>query len=765
MATKTAKNTSDKKNAKDIEFLQSQYRQLMNSELKALQGETGDRKNSLSRLHNAFLRAIQNDAVNVLNKKSPNQSTYDYIASALTGRTIDPNNPNDVASARKQLDQLLSGGDAQITSYFMASGLSEAHIYDEIDSICAYMYQLDEAIDVIRDCVFSSDNPAEGISMDIKFEGLADADATEYKKIIVDMFRDEGLTKKITSHVGKKGIMYGRYYTMTIPHSDITEKLANIRGGYGALENTLLFESASSNTTDEYTLESVMRDVAEIIEYNPDDKSGDKQKKALYETICNNVKQMSVCENSDPPNVIGMDYNKLAGMDKEILDAVLGGNKRNKSSSGTRKGTKEWSDGLINQKEIQKASEGMKGCYIELVDPRQMVPIKIFDYTIGYYYAENCDFSYGGTTITDMLSNTMNFDNKTQVVDRIVDSVIDKLKYKDVLAGNSQFRNLILNCLMYTENRNNPIRIKFVPVDYVTEWNTNTDAKGNGQPVLLRSLVFSRLYISLLLFYITAIITKSTDSEYYYLKESTIDPQYENQVASIMDQLQQCNLDPIAIAQGQMLNASRAVNKRYFMSTGVSGEKMFDIDVMSGQNISIDNELLTDIKKQAISSTGVPSVMIDMVDEIEYATMVNMANIKNLRRCNIIQIDYNPSITDFGKKVAKLTTSIPHNVIDGMSITLRPSKIIQNNLTAQQMNDNAQVALSMIKSIYRGDDSGDISEYQKRVIDKAARDLTIELSTSCPWEAAKEILENAKILAKQEMEEDEALKANEQSSE
>ena len=221
-----------------------------------------------------------------------------------------------------------------------------------------------------------------------------------------------------------------------------------------------------------------------------------------------------------------------------------------------------------------------------------------------------------------------------------------------------------------------------------------------------------------------------------------------------MDQLQQCNLDPIAIAQGQMLNASRVVNKRYFMSLGVSGDKLFDIDVMSGQSIDINTEFLTDIKKQAISSTGVPSVMIDMIDEIEYATMANMANIKNLRRCNTIQLDYNPSITDFSRKVAKLTTNIPSEVIDKLVITLRPSKIIQNNMTSQQLNDNVSMAEVMVKTVFRGDNSGESDDYLTKVIDIAARNLAIELSSSVPWDVARKSVDDAKITARAEVEAD-----------
>ena len=64
----------------------------------SLQGETGDRKNAQSRLHNSFLRSIQNDTTSAMRKKSPSQSTFDYMASALTGRSFDPKNPKDAAA-------------------------------------------------------------------------------------------------------------------------------------------------------------------------------------------------------------------------------------------------------------------------------------------------------------------------------------------------------------------------------------------------------------------------------------------------------------------------------------------------------------------------------------------------------------------------------------------------------------------------------------------------------------------------------------------
>lgn len=761
-----SKNVSDRNRAKEIEKLQNQFRDMMSSELKSLQGESSDRQDELSKLHNHFLQLVRQDTQNVNRQKSPNQSTYNYIASALTGHRNIPAQKDSVSDAelKRQLEKLFAGGDSEISSYFMNNGLDNMHIYDEIDSICAYMYQLDEAIDTIRDNVLASEQVSEGISMDIKFEGMTDEETTDYKQTIKDMFRNEGLTRKLKSHVIKKAVKYGIDYIMIIPYSDTSDKLQNIRGGFGMTENVSLFESAETGKESEYTLESALEDVAKILDIDKKDgKNGEKEEKDnqfLFETISNNLKTITVCENSEPPNISGFSYSKMANMDehifKEVTKAMKDAHKDMNQTVG-KKGTKEHADGLIDK----NALDGIKGCYIKIVDPRQMRPIKIFDYTIGYYYLENYDYSSMGTTLTDLMSNTMHFDQKTQTVDRLVDSVLGKLKYGDVLAGDNQFRSLILNCLLYAERRDNPVRIKFVSNEYVIPYQTNMDENGNGQPVLLRSLFFARLYISLLLFYITAIVTKSTDSEFYYLRENSLDPRYENQVTDVMDQLQQCNVDPISIAQGQLLNSTKAINKRYFMSLGTSGEKAFDVDVMSGQQIDINTEFLTDIKKMAISSTGVPSVMIDMVDEIEYATMASMANIKNLRRCNTIQEDFNTPLTQTARLTAKYTTNIPQEVIDKMYITLRPSKTIQNNISSNQVNDVVGIADAMVKAWYRGDESGEASEFDKRVMDKVRKAIIIELSPSAPWEKLDGIINIAKLSVRQDMERDKVLKSNE----
>jgi hypothetical protein len=422
--------------------------------------------------------------------------------------------------------------------------------------------------------------------------------------------------------------------------------------------------------------------------------------------------------------------------------------KKTEKENGSTQPTVLGQDGITPDQ--LKQSEQMIGCHVKLVDPRQLRPIKIFDFVIGYYYFENYDYAKMGTSVSDIMSNQMNYNQRSMIIDGIVDSVLKNLEYGDILKGDNQLRSMILNCILYAEKRDNPIRIKFVRPDYVIPWKTNLDEHDNGQPVMLRSLLYARLYTSLVLFYTTAIITKSTDSEFYYLKESALDGQINNQISDMMDQLEDSNVDPIQIANGNILHGNRAINKRYFVNMGTSEIKPFEMDVVSGQQIDLHNDFMTDLKKMAIGATGVPAVMVDYVDEIEYATMLGMANIKHLTRCNSIKRDFNDPLTETAKALVRYCypNAIPDNILDKMKISLRESKVINNNMSNQQLNDNVGLSESMVKTWVGGDNTNP-PEVTAFIIEDMTRQLTIERTPSAPWELLPEMQNKAIMKAKQ----------------
>ena len=755
---RTSRNKINQKQLSEIDDINKSIVGMLDKENTDLFGSSQGNRD-IAKLHNDYHEIISLDKQNILSSKASDVSTYGFVANAIAGgrygydsqrlTTGDPN--RDKWLNRSRLEKAFTSGDAQMMSYFLSTNSDIIHIYDEIDSICAYIYQLEESVDTIRDNVLSSDSPGEIINCDIEFPGIPVESSVEYIDIVKEAFGYQNIKKKISTLIVPKMIKYGTYYVMVTPYSDIGYKLKYAR----STSTVVMFESTTID-------ESIMPDITSIYEYielNKDrsDPNQKNQKLPDYiynqlENIRHNISLLEIDESEDGiPNmseyVVMEDFNSVSDKVRDAANAAL---KKLSSKSTNNSKTKKSQDGVVDESKFDE----LQGCHVRVVDPRQLRPIKIFDYTLGYYYFENYDYTKMGTSITDLLSNQMNFNEQNMVIDNLVNSVISKLQYGDVLKGDQQFRTMILNCLLYAERRDNPIRIKFISPEYVIPFTTNEDEHGNGQPVLLRSLFYGRLYTSLLLFNITAIITKSTDTEFYWLKSSVLDQQYSNQVSDIIDQMKASNVDPLQIANGDILHGNNAINKRYYMNAGTSGERPFDMEVVSGQQIDIHNDLLTDLRKMAIGATGTPSSIIDLLDEVEYATQLNMSNIKHLKRCNTIQTDVDPSLTELMKTIVKYNypNVIPEDILNTMKITLRRSKVNENSITSQQFGDSQTIATSMVETFLAAGDTNP-PEITNMIKANMIKDVTMALTPSAPWGILGDIYNESVIKAKKQSQE------------
>ena len=195
---------------------------LLRSESIALVGDDSGRSDELLSIHHRYNDVIQQDYQGARTSKSSTDSTYDYIASALTGnRSYDADQKNfkksqfstghpeqDRILKNMQLEKLFTMGDTQIASYFLSTSSDIIHIYDEIDSVCGYFYQLEEANLITRDNVLRAEQVNEDISMNIEFPGITD-DTSAYVAIVKKALDYQNLSVKIRDHVAVKAIKYG----------------------------------------------------------------------------------------------------------------------------------------------------------------------------------------------------------------------------------------------------------------------------------------------------------------------------------------------------------------------------------------------------------------------------------------------------------------------------------------------------------------------------------------------------------------------------
>lgn len=716
----------------------------LDDEIQALSGD--DRSDRIKTTLDKYNDLIKNNVyigtkpVNITAKNAFN-SILGGLIGDNTGQKINTGDPNrdKFLNDRTSLERIFTGTDSQVASYFLSTNSNIVHICDEIESICTYMYQLDEAVDIMRDHVVTCEDVNEDIAVTITFPPTVnEVDASKYALIVKNAMTDSGVHKKLRDHVIPKSIKFGTCYLMIIPYSEIGVKMMT-----KDLTSKLVEGTSYDNLVGE--IENLYKPLTESV-------TDDAESSHIPDQLLENLNNIYVCESDTPPNVTGFDSATVGKMPDDLKELVSRAMKKQKVSrfSGVKKTKSEdvkFADGTVDPTKL----DDIPGCYIKSVDPRQIIPIKVMDCIIGYYYFENYDYSKMGTTLSDILSNNVNFNDRNVVIDNIVQTILKRLRYGDLIAGDDNFKNLILNCVLYAERRNNPLRIKFVPTEYVVPYATNIDEEGNGRPVLLKSLFFGRLYVSLLLFLVTTIVTKSTDTEFYYLKENALNnTQFPNQVDDLINQFQESNIDPLMIANGNLLHGNRAVNKRYFMSTGTGDIKPFEVELMSGQNVDTHNDFLNDLKKMAISSTGIPSVGVDLVDEVDYATMYTMSNIKTLKRTNNIKSDMDIPYTETAKLITRYTkpNAIPDDILDNMTCTFNKSKVIQNNLTADAFGNAQQIAKGMVETYYEAD-GREIQPIEQLKMNKIAKQLTIQMTPSLPWGLINEFDDDATIGAKQ----------------
>ena len=555
---------------------------------------------------------------------------------------------------------------------------------------------------------------------------------------------------------------------MIIPFSEIGTKMLSSR--INQTQNIFSIPTFESGTpiqeSEEYKEYSkIMENVNTLLDHaykSPDVSKLVSEcglKESYVKIIEENIRNLTYSDADTPPNVLGITEKAFDGMTQDLQSKVNDAIRRNNTlfnasltktfqyNNKMKDEEKHFSDATINTDKLSETP----GCFIRMVDPRQLVPIKIFDYVLGYYYFENYDYARMGTSLTDILSNQINFQDHNMIVDNIVAGVLKNLKYGDIVAGDNSFKTMVLNCIFYAERRNNPIRIKFVPCDYIVEFKTNCDQDDNGQPVLLRSLIYARLYTSLLLFMVNTLITKSTDSEFYYLKEGALSQSYEEQVADIIEQFRNSNIDISQILNGNLLHGNRAINKRYFMSVGTQDQRPFDIEVVSGQQVDTHNDFLTDLKKMAIGATGVPAVAVDYLDEVEFATILKMTNTKTKNRASNIQTDLNPSVTEAVKLIVKYNRpkAIPDEILDTMKCIFQGENKINNDISADEINNVQSTVDSMIETYYKGQETEtpDVTKFEKEEMRKR---LIMKLTPSLPWGEMDNMIEDVKIEARRQ---------------
>jgi hypothetical protein len=180
-----------------------------------------------------------------------------------------------------------------------------------------------------------------------------------------------------------------------------------------------------------------------------------------------------------------------------------------------------------------------------------------------------------------------------------------------------------------------------------------------------------------------------------------------------------------------------------FIPEGESGERGLSWDVIQGQDVNMQNELMEQLKEAYINGTGVPSVIMNYVNEADFAKTLVMANAKQLRRVMMYQDSFNEDLTLMYQKILCYCTDIELEDIANFRYTLQRPKTLPNNNLVDMIGYGDQILDFVEKSIF-GQYTEETPELNASK-DMFRNEFSRKVLPMLPWETIDEIIDRVKL--------------------
>lgn len=564
----------------------------------------------------------------------------------------------------------------------------------DLHEVSSQLIELSEAIMITRDAIISADTVEGRLNRSITFENIDDDEIDNYNSIVENMENKFQLLEKIKNFIIPKTLEYGEYYVYIVPYSELfnkfqQQKTRNVTNT-GILrrfnESTVLEGFNDTKKENKLTeLDMFLEDCynkyhsRENGKYSDKKSSDSKINKDEFKSDLKNIMENIIISTDDIPipfleeglesiEYINNQHNNVVTEDNTLFKKVI---KNNKTDGGVK---------------ISKKGEfdDIGDCYVKMIEPTKIIPIKIMNTVLGYYYVQDEDITpLSGAVSSSLYFSRFNEHSRQQtIIDSLAERVVQQFN-KPFLKNNLKFKEAIVDCFNYYNLNENRVKMQFIPAEYIVRFKIDEDIDGNGTSMIKKSLFYAKLYLMILLFKIMSIIMYSNDQKINYIKQSGLDKNLANRVQEIarLQQSRQINISDL-FSYTTLINKVGNGNAVY-MPTGRSGERPIETEILSGQDIQLNNDLLEMLKNAYITGTGVPAAILNYLNEADYAKTVEQNHSKFNARVVNYQLDFNPSITDMYKRIMRWSTNIGEEKISNFNFTLTQPRSATANAKAE----------------------------------------------------------------------------------
>lgn len=519
----------------------------------------------------------------------------------------------------------------------------------QYDLICKYMPKLEDALDIKKDNVLSSDNfTKEFINIT---SGKSNKEAMQQFSDKADLVKKKYNFQDLFDEMCYDASKYGEYFLYHVPYKKALEKLLQRKDRLDRMgvryesstneiisspESQLIFESSmfDGNVGDNNKLDDIF--LKEI-------KSGDMKVNVIFDDSFILPKPISAVKEAiqAKSKFTSITESYLYESSGKVTEVSESGLKYEDESNGLS------SDGFINKNRKQeKITDKMTGSVLYKIPRDEIFPICIDRRAIGYInvtvknnYVENMVMN--GYSYNSLINNTKlmsdEFDKQNDMIVSYIASMISEKIDTKFINANIDLKEQIFSVLRYNDkfcctNGTNDIAVTFIPAadvhHFYFKYNEDTH---RGVSDLEKSVVPAMIYCLLYLNTTIGNISRSQDKRVYYVKQN-VETNVAKTLLNVVNQLKKGNM---GMRQLENMNTIFNVVGRYndhIIPMGQSGDPPIQMEVLQGQQIETPSELMDRMEDMSVNSTDVPLEFVQSTNQVDYATRFTMSNSKFLRK-------------------------------------------------------------------------------------------------------------------------------------
>lgn len=635
---------------------------------------------------------------------------------------------------QKDLNSLMAYSANDVT---MLSGMTNDDIIEHdlrIDTVLHYCSKLDAALDAKADCILSADHFDKSFINVVSNTSSIDPEVFSAKSDqLLEMYQFETKADEWYREAAK----YGEKFVYCIPYEKGVARLLRTRDTTNNIVvgdiNSNGIVSESLNVTFDTEESRILENFGGFeVEINKTGLIVDAvtEAQSIHECAALNESLSVVNEDIDQVSFITNKAN-AGSWDRTVPGEIDA--KAFRKAAGLNNKTKNGLIAIDGSTPNEKLPEvSVPGAIIRPLPRKNVFPRYINDTCLGYTYVEILNSSKSEnnrirnfkTTINPI--NTMNGytqnhpDTKRESPDEKAIKYMAKrlAQFIDVnfVNNNQDITNDIYNILKYTDDLNckKKVRVTFIPPsDMIHIFFKQDPVTHRGISDIENSILPATLYASMFITNAIWNLTRGADKRVYYVKQ-TIDTNTSQVMMNTIEQIKKGNMGIRQVENIQhILNITGRFND-YLIPTSPSGEEPLRMEVLPGQQIELQNELMNTLLEAAITPTGVPMEYIDQRRSVEFATQLTMSNNKFLMDTYKRQSQYQKILT----RTFSTLYQYQFNEKASLSVKLPPPSFLNITNVNQIMMNISDMTSKLVELLGVG--------YDEQVLQYVNKKLTIK---------------------------------------